>query len=215
MYVADRHRLGLKELFGKENPHARQYLLARLLEVDRQGSHKFSAEQRAELVREYMQSVKRAGVGCSAKTCGNWALQRFVAGEARAAGEAAEEARFEERFRTAYSGRRAEAPRAAPTRGRRLLARLGVFEVPAERFAAWRPSVQVGFSIFLLFLLGSVVLGGVNALGLSRQRSRLVELCLRNRLDWLDSQQARLGGGEDSPERQERKHLMDFGRPSQ
>ncbi len=77
-YVADKNGLELEKFFEKENPHARQNQLARMLEVDRQGSYKFSDADRATLVREYVKSVAKNGVACSANTCGNQKLQQFV-----------------------------------------------------------------------------------------------------------------------------------------
>jgi len=68
-----------EEFFNKENPYARQYLLARLLEVDRQRSYRFTSAEGKALVREYMRSVLKSGVGCSVNTCGNRTPQRHVA----------------------------------------------------------------------------------------------------------------------------------------
>jgi hypothetical protein len=53
-----------------------------MLEVNRQGSYKFSTEDRAMLVRKYVQSVSREGVSCSANTCGNLKVHQYVAGQA-------------------------------------------------------------------------------------------------------------------------------------
>lgn len=78
VYVADKQGLELEKFFEKENPHARQNQLARMLEVDRQGSYKFNEADRATLVREYVKSVAKNGVACSANTCGNQRLQQYV-----------------------------------------------------------------------------------------------------------------------------------------
>lgn len=78
VYVADKQGLELEKFFEKENPHARQNQLARMLEVDRQGSYKFNEADRATLVREYVKSVAKNGVACSANTCGNQKLQQYV-----------------------------------------------------------------------------------------------------------------------------------------
>jgi cobaltochelatase CobN len=82
VYVADKHGLQLDEFFERENPHARQGILARLLEVDRQGSYTFSDADRERLMADYVRSVARHGVACSANICGNMRLQRFVAANA-------------------------------------------------------------------------------------------------------------------------------------
>ena len=82
VYVADKHGLDMEQFFDRANPHARQVMLARMLEVDRQGSYRFSAEQRAQLVQQYVQTVARVGAACSANTCGNLKLHQYVAEQA-------------------------------------------------------------------------------------------------------------------------------------
>lgn len=84
VYVADRLNLGMDAFFRQANPHALQGILARLLEVDRQGSHRFSDAERAEMLRRYAESVRRDGIACSANTCGNPVLMTHIAREARA-----------------------------------------------------------------------------------------------------------------------------------
>lgn len=82
VYVADKNGMGMDKFFEQANPHARQTMTARMLEVDRQGSYKFPAEQRAELIRQYVQTVAKAGATCSANTCGNLKLHQYIAGQA-------------------------------------------------------------------------------------------------------------------------------------
>ncbi|MCU0246803.1 MAG: cobaltochelatase subunit CobN [Bryobacter sp.] len=79
VYVADKHGMELDKFFDKENAHARQGILARLLEVDRQGAYQFSEADRQTIVKEYIRSVNRSGVACSANTCGNQKLQAYAA----------------------------------------------------------------------------------------------------------------------------------------
>ena len=176
VYVEDRYGLGLKEFFAKQNPHARQYVLARLLEVDRQGSYRFTPEQRARLVREYMQSVVKNGVGCSANTCGNRVLQRYVAGQARAV-NAPEAREFQARFARALRGAR---PKPVPGREagpRKFLGRvMRIFTIPASAFHAAPRSVQFGAAAFLLFIAASVALGALQSIGLRRIPHSLVQL---------------------------------------
>lgn len=86
VYVADKHGLKLDEFFEKNNKHAQQWQLARLLEIDSQGTYKFSEADRAELVRRYTRSVIANGAACSANTCGNAKLHQFIAQEALNAG---------------------------------------------------------------------------------------------------------------------------------
>jgi len=106
VYVADKHQLNLKEFLSKENPHARQAMLARLLEVDRQGSFRFSPQERARLVREFVASVNEFRTACSANVCGNRQLSRYVATQAResAAAEISSDdrRRFEQQYRETY-----------------------------------------------------------------------------------------------------------------
>ena len=82
VYVADKNGLEIGKFFDEANPHARQRLLARLLEVDRQGIHRIAQDERAKLVGEYVTSVNAHGVDCSANTCGNLKLNQHVAAAA-------------------------------------------------------------------------------------------------------------------------------------
>jgi cobaltochelatase CobN len=82
VYVADKDGLEMDKFFEQANPHARQFMLARMLEVDRQGSYKFSADERAQLIRKYVQTVAKVGATCSANTCGNLKLHQYIAAQA-------------------------------------------------------------------------------------------------------------------------------------
>lgn len=82
VYVADKNGMAMEQFFQKANPHAMQTLLARLIEVDRQGSYKFSATDRAEIIRRYVSGVAEHGATCSANTCGNRALNQYAAAQA-------------------------------------------------------------------------------------------------------------------------------------
>ena len=82
VYVADKNGLEMDKFFDQANPHARQFMMARMLEVDRQGSYKFSEQQRAELIRRYVQTVAKVGATCSANTCGNLKLHQYIAEQA-------------------------------------------------------------------------------------------------------------------------------------
>lgn len=82
VYVADKHGLKLDEFYAKHNAHAQQWQLARLLEVDHQGTYKFSEADRGELVKRYVKSVIANGAACSANTCGNARLHEFIAAQA-------------------------------------------------------------------------------------------------------------------------------------
>ncbi|PWK35368.1 cobaltochelatase CobN subunit [Cupriavidus plantarum] len=78
VYVADSLRLGMDRFFRASNPHAMQAMLARLIEVDRQGSYRFSERERAELLRRYAASVRHDGLSCTANTCGNPVLMAHI-----------------------------------------------------------------------------------------------------------------------------------------
>jgi cobaltochelatase CobN len=171
VYVEDRHGLGLKEFFTKENPHARQYMLARLLEVDRQGSYRFTAQQRAVMVREYLRSVARDGVGCSANTCGNRVLQRYVAGQARQMGDVMAARAFQATFDRARRASTATSA-ARPIAGRAFR----IITVPVSALIAAPPALQIGVVLCLLFLTASLLAGFVQSLLLRVGRRPLVEL---------------------------------------
>lgn len=178
VYVEDRHALGLKQFFARQNPHARQALLARLLEVDRQGSYRFTEAQRAVLLREYMQSVKSSGVACSANTCGNRALQTYVLSEARRLGDAAAARAFRQTLQRAVQPPVRNAA-AAPSRGRSSAARhlrrpFHLFLLPADALSIAPPAVQIGAFLFVLFFIGSLVFGAAQSFILRLARQPLV-----------------------------------------
>ncbi|HEU0124295.1 MAG TPA: cobaltochelatase subunit CobN [Bryobacteraceae bacterium] len=83
VYVKDKYKLGLTKFFQTGNPHARQTVLARLLEVDRTGIHKLGAEDRRLVLREYARSLVANGAACNAQICGNAALRKHVSQDVR------------------------------------------------------------------------------------------------------------------------------------
>jgi len=117
VYVADKDGLGMDAFFAQNNPHARQGILARLLEVDRQGSYRFTPAERADMAGRYVASVNRDGLSCSANSCGNPVLMQYIAGlgqQARLPTDALRE--FSARLATAMPGREPAAPAAASGR---------------------------------------------------------------------------------------------------
>lgn len=82
VYVADKHGLAMDEFFEQANPHARQWQLSRMLEVDHQGTYKFSDADRGELIKRYVRSVIAHGAACSANTCENRKLHEYIAAQA-------------------------------------------------------------------------------------------------------------------------------------
>ena len=190
VYVQDKHNLGLKEFFEKENPHARQYLLARMLEVDRQGSYAFAAQQKAQLLREYVQSVVRFGVGCSANTCGNRTLQAAVAAAARqlAGLNPGELRQFREKLQQAFSRKWPAAPMPSSGRGgggntgRTAVVRRArpfrIFHTSMPPLTHAAILIPFGFAAFGLFLACSGGLGLAQAVALRWRKSAIVTLRL-------------------------------------
>jgi cobaltochelatase CobN len=118
VFVKDTYRLGLQRFFEEHNPHARQTMLARLLEVDRQGIHHFSTGDRQMLLTEYARSVATSGAACNAQICGNAVLRQHVAQELRRSGRAAAAVTMDAAFRrtltktaTTVAARRTVPPR--------------------------------------------------------------------------------------------------------
>jgi cobaltochelatase CobN len=117
VYVGDKHKLNMKEFLTRENPHARQAMLARLLEVDRQGSYRFSDADRGRLVREFVASVNQFKAACNANVCGNRRLRQYAAAEARQITELSPDdlRQFEQQYRETSQVSR-EQSQAAPPR---------------------------------------------------------------------------------------------------
>jgi cobaltochelatase CobN len=86
VYVKDKHDLKLKEFFEKNSPFAYQDITARMIETVRKGYWQADAETTATLVKEYVASVQRDGLGCSDVTCGNPRLLEYVVEQAKVAG---------------------------------------------------------------------------------------------------------------------------------
>lgn len=170
VYVADKHKLGLDGYFARQNPHARQMMAARLLEVDRQGVYRFTEADRRLLVKAYVESVARNGVSCYVNACANRNLRDYVSTEARALSavprgtlEQWKEAmrRVAEPMRPAApamtaSNKSAARPRQSAVKA--LFPKMRVFEISegklriGEREFGWE---------WLLLMLSSMALGGI------------------------------------------------------
>ncbi len=102
VYIADEYKLGLKEFFDQANPAAKQAIVGRLLEVDRQGTYRFTTAERRELLKDYVRLISKSGVACSANVCGNKKLIAHVIAEAKLLGNdqmsQRERTRVEQRF---------------------------------------------------------------------------------------------------------------------
>ncbi|MEG9437339.1 cobaltochelatase subunit CobN [Edaphobacter sp. HDX4] len=83
VYVKDEYQLGLKQFMEKANPAARQAMLGRLIEIDRQGTYKFTPAERQQMVQEYAHNVSINGLACEANTCGNLKLKQSIAKQVR------------------------------------------------------------------------------------------------------------------------------------
>ncbi|HEU0119441.1 MAG TPA: cobaltochelatase subunit CobN [Bryobacteraceae bacterium] len=164
VYIADSYGLGLSAFFDKANPAAKQELVARLLEVDRQGSYKFTPAEKRRLVQEYARLVSRSGVACTANVCGNARLQQSVLQEARSLGIGA--ALSKEFRRAAQGSRPASAPAADPYRGMKVsMVKIRKVTETARRLITENPLAVGG-------ALGA--LGGLAAvMALHRRRRRM------------------------------------------
>jgi cobaltochelatase CobN len=180
VYVADEYKLGLKEFFDKSNPAAKQELVSRLLEVDRQGTYKFTAAERQQLVREYVRLVSKSGVGCSANVCGNKRLQLSVLSEARKMG-VQEAGEFERQFREAAAKPSPTVSQAAPKpagaaardpyRGMKVsLVKIRDLADSTRRLIAENPWMLAGV------LTALAAASGVAAIYLRRRRTELAAL---------------------------------------
>lgn len=171
-YIKDKRKLGLDRWFSSANPHARQMLAARLVEIDRQGVYRFNDDDRRTLVAAYVQSVKQSGVSCYVNACANRALIRHVAMTARnlRAVSAADIQSYEMAFRAAStttwkaastSARREEKrrPSLGPSRLTALLGNIRVFEVPLSSLRFRQPETATGWAILLLPLPLGVMVG--------------------------------------------------------
>lgn len=160
-YINDKRKLGLERWFRESNPHARQMVAARLIEIDRQGVYRFSNEDRRALVAAYTQSVKQDGVSCYANACANRKLIQYVAATARElqAVPASDVLAYEAAFRKATSAVQREPGRQAaaaggkaptqPNRLRDLFQGLRVFEVPLSQVRLRAPETPMGWAILL------------------------------------------------------------------
>jgi len=86
VYVEDKHALDMKRFFEESSPFAYQDLTARMLETIRKSYWDADEATKKKLLEEYVESVNRHGVGCSAHTCGNPRLLMFVLEEGSDAG---------------------------------------------------------------------------------------------------------------------------------
>ncbi|MEQ1945998.1 MAG: cobaltochelatase subunit CobN [Bryobacteraceae bacterium] len=150
VYVKDKHGLGLQKFFEEQNPHARQNVLARLLDVDRQSIHRFAAADRRLLLTEYARSIARDGASCNALDCGTPVLRTYVVNALRDSGLRQEAATLSRAFQKVLSKEtpredvaRKKSPEPAPAPIPRLanLRQLGKYMI------TWVDRVQVNFTV--------------------------------------------------------------------
>jgi len=171
-YIKDKRNLGLDRWFASANPHARQMLAARLIEIDRQGVYRFNESDRRALVAAYVESVNRSGVSCYVNACANRNLIRYVAVTARdlKAASAADLGSFETAHRAASTATwKADSSSAAQRVKRRatlgenrlasLLGNVRIFEVPLSSLRFRRPETAAGWAVLLLPLPFGVLVG--------------------------------------------------------
>jgi cobaltochelatase CobN len=192
VYVRDEYGLGIEKFFERNNPAARQQVLARFLEVERRGLLPLSAEDRALLASAYAQSVVRTGASCSALICGNRTLRSYAASVALSSGtlSAAEIRRFTDSLRAATSapptGRQLAS---SPSAGKRLVlsgengGRMRIFAVSAEQWKQRLAAVQtlatdprIWGAMTVLYGLALFVVTTAKRAG--QRRAALTELCL-------------------------------------
>ena len=78
-YVADKHKLGVKEYFRNVNPAALQEMTAVMLETARKGMWKASPEQLKNIAKLHTETVRDFGAACSGFVCDNAKLRDFIA----------------------------------------------------------------------------------------------------------------------------------------
>ncbi|MHA7837050.1 MAG: cobaltochelatase subunit CobN, partial [bacterium] len=78
VWIEDRYELGIEAFFEEHNPHARQGIAARMLEVVRKGYWEPGDEVLQTLTDAYVDSLVEHGPACDHLTCDNPELQSFV-----------------------------------------------------------------------------------------------------------------------------------------
>jgi cobaltochelatase CobN len=95
-YVKDAGKTGLREWLDQVNPHARQEIMAVMLEANRKGYWHADAETLRALARDYAESVVRFGESGGLTGGGNERLQQHVAASLNAPGDLATAQAYQE-----------------------------------------------------------------------------------------------------------------------
>lgn len=78
-YVMDKHNLGVKVFFEKQNPAALEEMTAVMMETARKGMWKASEQQLADIAELHTQLVNKYKPSCSGFVCDNAKLRQFIA----------------------------------------------------------------------------------------------------------------------------------------
>ncbi|MBQ4035027.1 MAG: cobaltochelatase subunit CobN, partial [Paludibacteraceae bacterium] len=78
-YVKDKHKLGVREFFERENPAALEEMTAVMMETARKGMWKASEQQLADIADLHTQLVNKYKPSCSGFVCDNAKLRQFIA----------------------------------------------------------------------------------------------------------------------------------------
>ena len=79
VYVQDKHNLGTREYFNKQNPAALEEMTAIMMESARKGYWKATAEQLKEVAKLHTETVNKFKPSCSGFVCNNPKLRNFIA----------------------------------------------------------------------------------------------------------------------------------------
>ncbi len=102
VYVKDKHHLGTRQFFEKQNPAALMEMTAVMMESARKGLWKASAQQLKDIAQLHTEVVNKYKPSCSGFVCDNAKLRQFIATKADAA-QAKEYEQNVEQIRNAQS----------------------------------------------------------------------------------------------------------------
>jgi cobaltochelatase CobN len=149
VYIQDQFELELQEWFQRHNPHARQEVLATLMEASRKGYWDADEKRIRELAKAFAESVVENGLSAGLVTGGNDRLEEAVQKHLQGPGDSALATQFQEKIQDSEG--RAENSGTTKVRGRKLEKQEASPPIP--------PSSDTEFNWFrLLFALGCVLL---------------------------------------------------------
>ncbi len=174
VFVKDKHGLGLKKFFQDQNPHGRQTMLARLLDVDRQGIYRFAPKDRTMLLHQYMQSVVRDGAACNALDCGSPVLRSHISKALRQGGMRREADRMDRDYEKALRQTPEKLPLASESKPVSPKYRLRDLKQIGKYLITWveKKKVLATAKSVPLWLLASLVIAYMSALALKARGRR-------------------------------------------